>query len=62
MTLYCGIDLHCNNSVVAVLDERDRTVYERRLEDYQSQVPESKLALVGLGARFRCFAAIFARR
>lgn len=31
MTLYCGIDLHANNSVVAVLDEDDRTVYEKRL-------------------------------
>jgi hypothetical protein len=31
MTLYCGIDLHSNNSVVAVLDEQDRTVYEKRL-------------------------------
>ena len=30
MTLYCGIDLHCNNSVVAVQDERDRTVYQIR--------------------------------
>ncbi len=24
MTLYCGIDLHGNNSVVAVLDEGDQ--------------------------------------
>src|SRR5210317_1609129 len=31
MTLYCGIDLHGNNSVVAVLDEGDQTVYEKRL-------------------------------
>ena len=31
MTLYCGIDLHANNSVVAVLDESDQTVYEKRL-------------------------------
>jgi len=31
MTLYCGIDLHANNSVVAVLDEQDRTIYEKRL-------------------------------
>lgn len=31
MTLYCGIDLHANNSVVAVLDEGDRTVYEKCL-------------------------------
>ena len=30
MTLYCGIDLHSNNSVVAVLDEQDRTGYEKR--------------------------------
>ena len=31
MTLYCGIDLHGNNSVVAVLNENDQTVYEKRL-------------------------------
>jgi transposase len=31
MTLYCGIDLHANNSVVAVLDEQDRTIYGKRL-------------------------------
>jgi transposase len=31
MTLYCGIDLHGNNSVVALLDENDHTVFERRL-------------------------------
>lgn len=31
MALYCGIDLHANNSVVAVLDEQDKAVYERRL-------------------------------
>lgn len=33
MALYCGIDLHANNSVVAVLDESDRTVYEKRLDN-----------------------------
>ncbi len=31
MTLYCGIDLHSNNSVVTVLDEQDHAVYEKRL-------------------------------
>ena len=31
MELYAGIDLHSNNSVVAVLDEQDRTVYAKRL-------------------------------
>lgn len=31
MKLYVGIDLHSNNSVVVVMDEKDKTVYERRL-------------------------------
>jgi len=31
MRLYCGIDLHSNNSYVVVLDELDRVVYRRRL-------------------------------
>ena len=31
MKLYAAIDLHSNNSVLVVLDEHDRAVYERRL-------------------------------
>lgn len=31
MKLYAAIDLHSNNSVLVILDERDRIVYERRL-------------------------------
>ncbi len=31
MTLYGGIDLHSNNSVVALSDETDRLVYRKRL-------------------------------
>jgi len=31
MTLYCGIDLHANNSVISVLDEQDQVRYEKRL-------------------------------
>jgi transposase len=31
MKLYGGIDLHSNNSVVALSDERDQVVYRRRL-------------------------------
>ncbi len=31
MKLYSAIDLHSNNSVLVVLDEKDKTVYERRL-------------------------------
>jgi transposase len=31
LALYAGIDLHCNNSVVSVLDENDRLVFAKRL-------------------------------
>lgn len=31
MKLYAAIDLHSNNSVVVVIDEQDRVIYERRL-------------------------------
>jgi transposase len=31
MKLYGGIDLHSNNCVVALLDEQDRVVYQKRL-------------------------------
>ena len=31
MKLYGGIDLHSNNSVVALLDEQDEVVYHKRL-------------------------------
>ena len=31
MKLYCGIDLHSNNSVVVLIDDRDRVVYSKRL-------------------------------
>jgi len=30
MTLYAAIDLHANNSVLVILDENDKVVYERR--------------------------------
>ena len=31
MKLYCGIDLHSNNSVISVINENDRVVHEKRL-------------------------------
>ncbi len=31
MKLYCGIDLHSNNSYVALLDEKEKIVYQKRL-------------------------------
>jgi len=38
MALYCGIDLHANNSVIAVLDEQDKARYEQRLPNELSQI------------------------
>jgi transposase len=43
MKLYGGIDLHSNNNVIALLDERDQVVYQRRLGNdlsYIFDVPE----------------------
>jgi transposase len=33
MKLYGGIDLHSNNSVLVIIDEQDRVIYERRLRN-----------------------------
>jgi transposase len=33
MKLYCGIDLHSNNSYLVTLDEQDHAVYKRRLRN-----------------------------
>lgn len=33
MKLYCGIDLHSNNSVVVILDELDKVVYQKKLNN-----------------------------
>ena len=38
MTLYGGIDLHANNSVVVLLDEQDRVVYQKRLSNSLEQI------------------------
>jgi len=33
MSHYCGIDLHSNNHVVVVIDERDQRVFDKRLSN-----------------------------
>ena len=33
MKLYSAIDLHSNNHVLTIIDEHDRRVFERRLEN-----------------------------
>lgn len=42
MTLYCGIDLHSTNSYVAVLDEDDKPVMEKR---FSNDLERIRLAL-----------------
>ena len=33
MTLYCGIDLHSNNSMISVIDDHDQLISEKRLDN-----------------------------
>lgn len=33
MKLYCGIDLHSNNSVIVILDEEDKVIYQKKLSN-----------------------------
>ena len=38
MRLYAGIDLHANNSVVVVIDEEDRILYQKRLRNELGEI------------------------
>ena len=40
MKLYCGIDLHSNNSVVSIIDESDRVIKEKRLTNDLNTIRE----------------------
>jgi len=40
MTLYCGIDLHSNNSVLSIIDEQDKVVFEKRLPNDLTEILE----------------------
>jgi len=40
MTLYCGIDLHANHSVLAIIDEQDKVVSEKRLANELTEILE----------------------
>jgi hypothetical protein len=31
MKLYCGIDLHGNNNVISIIDEKDGVMFEKRM-------------------------------
>jgi transposase len=34
MTLYCGIDLHSNNHVICVIDDKDKRIFETKLGNH----------------------------
>ena len=34
MTLYCGIDLHSNNSVICVIDDKDKRLFEQKFDNH----------------------------
>ncbi len=38
MTLYCGIDLHANNSVISIINDNDEVQYEVRLPNDLGQI------------------------
>lgn len=40
MQLYCGIDLHSNNSVVSIIDHQDKLIKEKRLDNNISDIVE----------------------
>ena len=45
MTLYAGIDLHANNSVVVILNEQDQVMYQQRLALFITDLGEVRIAL-----------------
>ena len=52
MSLYGGIDLHANNSVVVLLNEQDEVIYQKRLPNdlttIMSQLDPYRMELQGL--------------
>ena len=40
MSLYGGIDLHANNSVIVLINEQDEVIYRKRLSNDLSTVLE----------------------
>ena len=61
MRLYCGIDLHSNNSVVVLLDEADKVVYQKKLNNdltmilEQLSVYKSKITAIAIESTFNWY-------
>jgi transposase len=45
--LYAGIDLHSNNSVLVVLDEQDRMIYQKRLPNRLAEIVQALTSCPG---------------
>jgi len=61
MKLYCGIDLHSNNSVVVILDEVDKVVYQKKLDNdlalilKQLSVYKNKITAIAIESTFNWY-------
>ncbi|VAW59478.1 Mobile element protein [hydrothermal vent metagenome] len=61
MKLYCGIDLHSNNSVVVILDEKDKVIYQKKLDNnlalilQQLSIYKSKISAIAIESTFNWY-------
>jgi len=61
MELYCGIDLHSNNSVIVILDEVDKVIYQKKLDNdlalilKQLSVYKDKITAVAIESTFNWY-------
>jgi len=61
MQLYCGIDLHSNNSVIVILDEADKVVYPKKLNNdltsilAQLSVYKGKITAIAIESTFNWY-------
>ncbi len=61
MKLYCGIDLHSNNSVVVILDEVDKVIYQKKLDNdltlilNQLAVYKNKITAIAIESTFNWY-------
>ena len=61
MKLYCGIDLHSNNSVVVLLDGADKVIYQKKLNNdltlilEQLSVYKSRITAIAIESTFNWY-------
>ena len=61
MKLYCGIDLHSNNSVIVILDEADKVIFHKKLNNdlalilEQLSVHKDKITAIAVESTFNWY-------